>query len=78
MVFVKSSPIVFEKDKFMEENKLKNLLINGETDQKLRTKRAATALKDHLWDFGVIPYVIDGSVGFDVRQKARFKEAMDE
>lgn len=39
-----------------------------------RTKRAATSRKDRVWDFGVIPYVIDSVFSGD--QKAGFKQAM--
>lgn len=39
-----------------------------------RVTRAATAKKDRIWDFGVIPYEIDGN--FSGGHKALFKQAM--
>ncbi|XP_012283189.1 bone morphogenetic protein 1 [Orussus abietinus] len=39
-----------------------------------RTRRAATARKDRVWDHGVIPYEIDGN--FSGAHKALFKQAM--
>lgn len=39
-----------------------------------RSTRAATAKKDRIWDFGVIPYEIDGN--FSGAHKALFKQAM--
>lgn len=39
-----------------------------------RVTRAATAKKDRIWDFGVIPYEIDGN--FSGAHKALFKQAM--
>lgn len=39
-----------------------------------RSARAATAKKDRIWDFGVIPYEIDGN--FSGAHKALFKQAM--
>lgn len=39
-----------------------------------RSVRAATAKKDRIWDFGVIPYEIDGN--FSGAHKALFKQAM--
>lgn len=77
MDLVKTSSIVLEKDILIEKNinNLGNLLINSKTNF---TPRAATAHKHRLWDFGVIPYVIDGRVGFDSDQKVRFREAMNE
>lgn len=39
-----------------------------------RITRAATAKKDRIWDFGVIPYEIDGN--FSGAHKALFKQAM--
>lgn len=81
MAVVESLPVVFESDILIQEdiNKLENLSINSETDGvSSRTKRAATANKEFLWDFGVIPYVIDESVGFDSSEKARFRAAMED
>ncbi|XP_076255661.1 tolloid-like protein 1 tolkin [Rhynchophorus ferrugineus] len=39
-----------------------------------RTTRAATARKERVWDYGVIPYEIDGN--FSGLHKALFKQAM--
>lgn len=39
-----------------------------------RVTRAATARKDRVWDYGVIPYEIDGN--FSGAHKALFKQAM--
>ncbi|XP_055611221.1 tolloid-like protein 1 [Uranotaenia lowii] len=39
-----------------------------------RSTRAATAKKERIWDFGVIPYEIDGN--FSGMHKALFKQAM--
>lgn len=39
-----------------------------------RSKRAATSRKDRIWDYGVIPYVIDSVFSGD--QKAGLKQAM--
>ncbi|KAL1489387.1 hypothetical protein ABEB36_014292 [Hypothenemus hampei] len=39
-----------------------------------RTPRAATARKERVWDYGVIPYEIDGN--FSGLHKALFKQAM--
>lgn len=39
-----------------------------------RVTRAATAKKERVWDFGVIPYEIDGN--FSGAHKALFKQAM--
>lgn len=39
-----------------------------------RTRRAATARRERIWDHGVIPYEIDGN--FSGAHKALFKQAM--
>lgn len=39
-----------------------------------RGRRAATARKERVWDFGVIPYEIDSNFGGP--HKALFKQAM--
>lgn len=39
-----------------------------------RRSRAATARKERVWDYGVIPYEIDGN--FSGMHKALFKQAM--
>lgn len=39
-----------------------------------RVTRAATARKERVWDYGVIPYEIDGN--FSGAHKALFKQAM--
>ena len=40
----------------------------------MRVRRAATARKDRIWDYGVIPYEIDAN--FSGAHKALFKQAM--
>lgn len=79
MAIVESSPIVFESDILIEGgiDKLENSLSNSETKSITRIKRAATANKNHLWEFGIIPYIIDENAGFDSSQKAEFRLAMD-
>ena len=43
-------------------------------DTLTRVRRAATARKERIWDFGVIPYEIDAN--FSGAHKALFKQAM--
>lgn len=43
-------------------------------DNHIRLKRAATAIADRIWDFGVIPYEIDSN--YSGTHKALFKQAM--
>lgn len=47
---------------------------NRETNNGLRSKRAATARRERVWDFGVVPYEIDNVFTGD--EKAGFKQAM--
>lgn len=54
-----------------------NDLVLGESTQNdvmLRSKRAVTAKKERIWDYGVIPYEIDHI--FSGAHKALFKQAM--
>lgn len=52
MVVVKSSPIAFECDEWIENNIKEGIFSsNGETDQNPRTKRAATANRSSLTSF---------------------------
>lgn len=44
------------------------------SQQHRRVTRAATARKERIWDYGVIPYEIDGN--FSGAHKALFKQAM--
>lgn len=44
------------------------------TQPRRRVQRAATARKERVWDYGVIPYEIDGN--FSGAHKALFKQAM--
>jgi len=44
------------------------------THTRRRVQRAATARKERVWDYGVIPYEIDGN--FSGAHKALFKQAM--
>lgn len=43
-------------------------------EQRHRVTRAATAKKERIWDYGVIPYEIDAN--FSGAHKALFKQAM--
>jgi tolkin protein len=47
---------------------------SAETHMRRRVPRAATARKERVWDYGVIPYEIDGN--FSGAHKALFKQAM--
>ncbi|ODM91924.1 Tolloid-like protein 2, partial [Orchesella cincta] len=60
-----SSEFLFEEDIFMSS-------FNG--DGSGRSRRAATARRERIWDFGVIPYEIDGN--FSGAHKTLFKQAM--
>ncbi|XP_031635550.1 dorsal-ventral patterning protein tolloid-like [Contarinia nasturtii] len=53
-----------------------DILVEWPSNNVTRIKRAATAQKERIWDYGVVPYVIDGYVGFSGDQKAEFVEAM--
>ncbi|XP_031633644.1 dorsal-ventral patterning protein tolloid-like [Contarinia nasturtii] len=53
-----------------------DIILDWPSNNYPRTKRAATAEKERIWDFGVVPYVIDEHVGFSGDQKAEFIEAM--
>lgn len=62
-------------------NKLKNGSVvvvteelSDDDDGLIRRKRAATARKERIWDYGVIPYEIDQHFGGS--HKALFKQAM--
>jgi hypothetical protein len=44
------------------------------TNKRRRVTRAATAREERVWDYGVIPYEIDGN--FSGAHKALFKQAM--
>ena len=63
-------------------NDNKKKIINGSGHRKReersggqsRLRRAATARKERIWDFGVIPYEIDAN--FSGAHKALFKQAM--
>ncbi|XP_070137463.1 protein tolkin isoform X1 [Drosophila bipectinata] len=46
----------------------------GEEQHRHRVARAVTAKKERIWDYGVIPYEIDGN--FSGMHKALFKQAM--
>ncbi|KAL1117925.1 hypothetical protein AAG570_004238 [Ranatra chinensis] len=46
----------------------------ADDERSARSRRAATARKDRVWDHGVIPYEIDGN--FSGSHKALFKQAM--
>lgn len=71
------------KKKIKKNNKKKSAAnSNGNRNQKKeepaavqsRLRRAATARKERIWDFGVIPYEIDAN--FSGAHKALFKQAM--
>ncbi|XP_055304841.1 dorsal-ventral patterning protein tolloid-like [Sitodiplosis mosellana] len=78
MAIVEPLSVLFEGDILIEQDikPIKNVVSNGQPDDDQRTKRAATAKKERIWDFGVVPYVIDARVGFNGVQRAQFKEAM--
>lgn len=61
-----------QPDKFIRVKPLKSR--NEPMPTLTRSTRAATAKKDRIWDFGVIPYEIDGN--FSGAHKALFKQAM--
>ena len=56
----------------------RELLVDSWSEAKrsafVRNRRAATARKERIWDFGVIPYEIDAN--FSGAHKALFKQAM--
>lgn len=70
------------KSSFKYKKKIKGTEINFEISPSLghhhqqyrRVTRAATARKERIWDYGVIPYEIDGN--FSGAHKALFKQAM--
>lgn len=72
------SEVYFEGDILVErENQFQMGSFSSIVNQtNNRVKRAATAKKERIWDFGVVPYVIDPNAGFTVKQKTEFKEAM--
>lgn len=76
MTAVKSTPVIFEDDIIIDDDvkSMENVLFSGKTSERIR--RAATAKKERIWDFGVVPYVVDASIGFSGDQRALFKEAM--
>lgn len=53
-----------------------DIMIEWPSNDAPRIKRAATARRDLIWEFGVVPYEIDGRVGYSGDQKAEFIEAM--
>nr|XP_023021404.1 tolloid-like protein 2 [Leptinotarsa decemlineata] len=52
----------------------KTQVLQDTTRNLIRSTRAATARKERVWDYGVIPYEIDGN--FSGMHKALFKQAM--
>lgn len=48
--------------------------LDNDNSFRRRVIRAATARKERVWDYGVIPYEIDGN--FSGAHKALFKQAM--
>lgn len=67
--FPAKDPKIQEKDLYPTEM-AKIAELHGQS----RVTRAATAKKERIWDFGVIPYEIDGN--FSGGHKALFKQAM--
>ncbi|XP_022906933.2 protein tolkin-like [Onthophagus taurus] len=69
-------PIHEFEPKFDFRSKLNTEIGNiyGEKSIHRRITRAATARKERVWDYGVIPYEIDGN--FSGQHKALFKQAM--
>lgn len=49
-------------------------LLRQKNEDSQRPKRAATSRKERIWDFGVVPYVIDPVFSGD--EKTGFKQAM--
>uniref|UniRef100_A0A2C9KBX8 Metalloendopeptidase n=1 Tax=Biomphalaria glabrata TaxID=6526 RepID=A0A2C9KBX8_BIOGL len=64
-----------EQVDYLKERKVNNLRDWKKSHDKVRHKRAATALKERLWDYGVIPYVIESR--FTPRQKNMMRSAME-
>lgn len=65
------------KPKQVPNSKVPNVYKLRESQEKQlhrRVTRAATARKERVWDYGVIPYEIDGN--FSGGHKALFKQAM--
>lgn len=51
---------------------------NQTIDNRHRQKRAAIADRGQLWDQAVVPFTINGRIGFTGRQQVQFKQAMKE
>ncbi|PSN46655.1 Tolloid-like protein 1 [Blattella germanica] len=62
------------KTEQLDELMLPEELDPGKMLKRRRVARAATARKERVWDYGVIPYEIDGN--FSGAHKALFKQAM--
>ncbi|KFB52683.1 AGAP003702-PA-like protein [Anopheles sinensis] len=56
------------------EGEADSYIYHPSSEQHHRVARAATAKKERIWDFGVIPYEIDGN--FSGMHKALFRQAM--
>lgn len=69
----KDREILFEEDIIIVSTKRK-LIVAEVVSNPSRRKRAATARRERIWDFGVIPYEIDGN--FSGAHKTLFKQAM--
>ncbi|KAK7483783.1 hypothetical protein BaRGS_00024999, partial [Batillaria attramentaria] len=65
---------ILMKSGLTKEEVMKHRRYKRKDAGKSRTKRAATARKDRLWDFGIIPYDIEAN--FTGANKAMFKLAM--
>lgn len=65
-----------ENGKLNETSRFRDfpITINHGNESQRRATRAATARKERVWDYGVIPYEIDGN--FSGGHKALFKQAM--
>ncbi|KAH8397671.1 hypothetical protein KR215_004540 [Drosophila sulfurigaster] len=59
-------------DVFLEKEGIAD--VSNKMEQHHRVARAVTAKKERIWDYGVIPYEIDGN--FSGLHKALFKQAM--
>jgi hypothetical protein len=69
--------VLFEEDIIVQLVSLRGGSLVGKKISKVsngRKKRAATARRERIWDFGVIPYEIDGN--FSGAHKTLFKQAM--
>lgn len=70
----KERDVLFEEDIFLSVSYIPVTNKNRGRSNNVRQRRAATARRERIWDFGVIPYEIDGN--FSGGHKTLFKQAM--